>query len=97
MSPLAPLVVFHQLRGLYMVDRLPDVIALWIALPLYKILQSFPPPMTSVAFDGLDLVLFLVVDKVRWGPQVVLPVFFCLHIWGKKGGMENGVYGPLRG
>jgi len=23
-------------------------------------------------------------------------VFFCLYKRGKKGGMENGVYGPLR-
>ncbi len=53
--------------------------------------------MTSVAPDGLDLVLFLVVDKVRWGPRVVLPMFFCLYIGGKKGSVENGVYGPLRG
>ena len=52
--------------------------------------------MTLVASDGLNLVLFSVVDKVRWGSRIVLSMFFCLHKWGKKGGMENGVYGPLR-
>ena len=51
-----------------MVDRFPGVIAFGVALPLYEILQLLFLPMTSVAPDGLDLILFLVVDKVRWGP-----------------------------
>ena len=63
-----PLIFFHQLGGLYMVDRFPGVIALRIALPLYEILQLSFLPMMSVASDGLDLVLFLVIDKVRWRP-----------------------------
>jgi len=52
--------------------------------------------MTLVASDGLDFVLFFVVDKVRWGSRVVLFMFFCFDIRGQKGGMEHGVYGPLR-
>ena len=80
-----------------MVDGLPGVVALGVTLPLYKILQLLFLPMTLVASDGLDFVLFSVVDKVRWGPGIVLPMFFCLHKWGKEGCMENGVYGPLRG
>ena len=79
---LMPLVFFHQLQSLYVVHQLPCVVAFQIALPFYKILQLSFPPMTSVAFDGLNFVLFLIVNKVRWGPQVVLPVFFCLHIGG---------------
>ena len=51
----------------------------------------------SVASDGLDLVLFFVVDKVRWGSQEVFPVFFCFYIRGQKGGVEDGVDSPLRG
>ena len=97
MSPLVLFVFFYQPGGLYVVDWLPGVVTLWIALPFYEILQLFFPSMTSVAPDGLDLVLFLVVDKVRWGSGIVLSVFFCLHKWGEKGGVENGVYGPLRG
>ncbi len=75
-------VLLHQLRGLYVIDWLPDVITFRVALPLDKILQLFLPPMTSVAPDGLNFVLFLVINKVRWGPRVVLPVFSCLHIRG---------------
>ena len=52
--------------------------------------------MTLVAPYGLDLILFFVIDKVRWGSGVVLTVFFCFDIWGKEGCMEYGVYGPLR-
>jgi len=79
-----------------MADGLPGVVTFGVALPLYEILQLSFLPMTSVAPDGLDFVLFSVVDKVRRGPGVVFSVFFCLHKWGKEGGVENGVYGPLR-
>ncbi len=79
-----------------MVNQFPGVIAFGVALPLYEILQLLFLPMTSVAPDGLDLILFLVVDKVRWGSGVVFPVFFCLYEWGKEGSMEHGVYCPLR-
>jgi hypothetical protein len=51
----------------------------------------------SVALDGLDLVLFFVVDKVRWGPREVFSVFFCFYGRGQKGGMEYRVDSPLRG
>ena len=51
----------------------------------------------SVALDGLDLVLFFVVDKVRWGSREVFSIFFCLYIRGQEGGVEHRVDGPLRG
>ena len=79
-----------------MVHWFPGVIALGISLPLYEILQLLFPPMTSVAPDGLDLVLFLVIDKVRWGLGVVFSVLLHLYKWGKKGGVEHRVYCPLR-
>src|SRR6266851_8918896 len=95
MFPLASLVLLYQPGSLYVVYWFPGVIALRIALPLDEILQLFFLPMMSVAPDGLDLVLFSVVDKVQRGPQIVLSVFFCLHIGGKEGCVEDGVYGPL--
>ena len=45
----------------------------------------------------LNLVLFLIVDKVRRQPQEVLPMLFCLLVGHEEGGMESGVDGPLRG
>ncbi len=38
--------------------------------------------MMLVASDGLDLVLFVVVDEVRWGPQELFAMFNCLNVWG---------------
>ncbi len=79
---LASLVFLYQLWGLYIIYGLPGVIAFRVAFPLYKILQLFSLPMTSVASDGLDFILFLVVNKVRWGPRVVFSVFLRLYVWG---------------
>jgi hypothetical protein len=62
---LAPFVLSYQLWGLDVVSWLPCVVTFWIALPLDKILQLFLPPLTLVASDGLNLVLFFIVDKVR--------------------------------
>ncbi len=53
--------------------------------------------MTSVAADGLDLVLFSAPHEVRWWPGVVFSVFFRFAIRGKKGGMKHGVDRPLVG
>jgi len=77
-----PFVLSYQLWGLDVVSWLPCVVAFWIALPLDKVLQLFSSPLTSVASDGLDLVLFFVIDKVRWGSQEVFSVFFCFYIRG---------------
>ena len=79
---LAAFVLFHQARRLDMVSWLPGVVAFGVPFLFDKVLQLFPPSMTSVASDGLDFVLFFVVDKVRWWPRVVLSVFFCFDEWG---------------
>ena len=48
-----------------------------------------------MAPEGLDFILFFIVDKVRWWSGEAFSVFFCLDIWGKEGCMENGVDSPL--
>ena len=75
----------------------PGVIALRVALPLDQILQLFLSSMTSVAPDGLDLVLFFAFYQVRGWPRVVLAVFFCFDVLGEERGVEHGVNGPLWG
>jgi len=37
-----------------------------------------------VAVDGLDFILFFVVHKVQGWSRIVLPMFYCFDIWGKK-------------
>jgi hypothetical protein len=97
---IAPLVLFilsYQLWGLDVVSWLPYVVALWITLPFDKVLQLFSSPLMLVASDSLNLILFFIVDKVRWGPQEVFSIFFCLYVRGQKGGVEHGVDSPLGG
>ncbi len=65
---LMPFVLFHQLGCLDIVSWFPSVIAFQIALPVDKVLQLFLPPLMLVAPDGLDFILFSVINKVRWGP-----------------------------
>src|SRR5216683_5381035 len=76
---------------------LPRVVAFRVSQPLDQVLQLFSPPLTSVAADGLDFVLFSPCHEVRWQPGVVFSVFFCFAIWGKEGGVEDGVDSPLVG
>ncbi len=76
------MVLLDQHRSLDVVSRFPHVIAFGISHPLYEILQLFSPPMTSVAADGLDLVLFIIINQVRWWSGVVFAVFICFDVWG---------------
>src|SRR6266851_3783080 len=80
-----------------MAYRFPRVVAFGVAKPLDQVLQLFSPPLTSVAADGLDFVLFYVSHEVRWWSGVVFSMFFCFAIRGKKRGMKHGVDGPLMG
>src|SRR6266851_2792252 len=77
--------------------RFPYVVAFGVAEPLDQVLQLFSLAMTSVAADGLDLILFSPPHEVRWRLGVVFSVFFCFAIRGKEGGMKHGVDRPLVG
>jgi hypothetical protein len=54
------MILLYQLGGLQVGHGFPSVIALGVAPPFDQVLQLFSPPMTSVASDGLDFVLFSV-------------------------------------
>src|SRR5216683_5458631 len=76
---------------------LPRVVAFGVSEPLDQILQLLPFRMTSVAADGLDLILFSASHEVRWRSGIIFSMFFCFAIRGKKGGMKHGVDRPLVG
>ena len=78
------MIFLYQVWCLQVGHRFPSVVAFRVASPLDQILQLFPFPITSVASDGLDLVLFFAPYQVQGWPRVVLAVFFCLDIWGKE-------------
>ena len=80
-----------------MVDGLPGVITFGVSFPLDQILELSLPAVTVTVSNRLDLVLFPIIDKVRWGPREVLSVLFRLFERHEERGMEDGVYGPLWG
>jgi len=51
----------------------------------------------SMVSNRLDLVLLLIIDKVRGQPQEVLTMLLCLFVGHEEGGVEGGVDSPLRG
>jgi len=59
---LAAVVLFNQQWSLEVANRFPGVVALGISHPFYKILQLFLLSMMSVVADGLDFILFIVID-----------------------------------
>jgi hypothetical protein len=62
----ALMVSLYQLGTLKVLDRLPRIVAFRVPFPLDEVLQSLFPPLTSVAVDGLDFVLFFIPHEV-WG------------------------------
>src|SRR6266853_3837745 len=80
-----------------MAYRFPRVVAFGVTKPLDQVLQLFSAPLTSVAADGLDFVLFPPSHEVWWRPGVIFSVFFCFAIRGKKRGVKHGVDRPLVG
>jgi len=76
------MVLLYQRGSLYVLYRFPCVVAFGVPQPLYEILQLSFPPLTLVALDGLDLVLFIVIDEVRWWMGEVFSMFYCFNIWG---------------
>src|SRR5712671_7959755 len=92
---VSTVVLFEECWRLQISCGFPRVVAFGVPKPLDQVLQLFSPPLTSVAADGLDFVLFSPPHEVRWRAGVVFPVFFCFAIWGKKGGVKHWVNGPL--
>ena len=86
-----------EIQGVHLVSWFPGVVTFRVALPLYKILECSGMSVMSVISDLFHLVLFLVIDQVRWGTGVVWAVGMCFHVWGKKGCMEDWMDYPQDG
>ena len=76
------MILLDQPQGLDVVSRFPCVIAFGVSRPLYEILQLFSSPMMSMITDGLNLVLLIIIDEVRWWTGVVFSMFICFDVWG---------------
>ncbi len=75
-------ILLDQRQSLYVVSRFPCVVTFRVSHPLYKILQLFSSPMMLVAADGLNLILFIIINEVRWWSGVVFTVFTRFDIRG---------------
>jgi len=73
-------VLLDQCQGLDMVSRFLCVVAFRVSHPFYEILQLFMPPVMLVAADGLDFVLFVIINEIRWWPGVVFFMFGCFDV-----------------
>ena len=43
----------------------------------------------SVISNLFYLILFFIIDQVRWGMGVIWTMGICFNIWGKKGCVED--------
>jgi len=76
------MILLDQPQSLYVVSRFPCVVTFRVSHPLYKILQLFSSPMMLVAADGLNLILFIIINEVRWWSGVVFAMFARFDMWG---------------
>ena len=88
------MIKFDEVWGMYLISWFPCVVTFRISLPLYEILQSSGPTMTSVVNNALHFILFFTIDQVRWWPGKVRSVCCGFLIWGEEGGVEHVVYAP---
>ena len=79
---------------MHLVSWFLGVVTFRVALPLYEILECSKTSVMLVTSNLFHLILFFVIDQVRWGMGVVWAVGMCFDIWGKKGCMEDWVDCP---
>jgi len=60
------MVLLQEDGGLDILRWFPCIVAFGVSKPFYEILQLSFSPLTLVALNGLNLVLFIIVNKVRW-------------------------------
>jgi len=65
---------FDQVRSMHLVSWFPSVIAFWVPLPLYQILEPSRLAMTSVVLDLFHFILLFPPNEVRWGTGEVWPM-----------------------
>jgi hypothetical protein len=75
-------VLFDQLRGVYLSRGFPGVVALGVSFPFEEILQLLLSPEIAVASYCLHFVFILSYCNVgRWSGEIRTMVI-CLDIWG---------------
>ena len=83
-----------EIWGVHLVSWFLGVVTFGVAPPLYEILEHSGTSMESVISDLFHLVLFFIIDQVRWGMGVIWAMGVCFDIWGKKGCMKDWMNCP---
>ena len=83
-----------EIQGVYLVSWFPGVVTFRVAPPLYEILEHSGTSVMLVIPNLFYLILFFIIDQIRWGTGVIWTMGICFNIWGKKGCMEDQVDSP---
>ena len=75
----------------------PFVVTIRIPLPLDQVLSGFLSPVEAYIQNLLDLVFFLIGNKIRGRTLIIPSVERSLPIWGKEVNVEHRVDVPGRG
>ena len=87
-------ILLKEIWGVHLVSWFPGVVTFRVAPPLYEILEHSGTSVVSVISNLLHLVLFFIINQVRWGSGVVWAMGVCFNIWGKKGHVEDWMNCP---
>ena len=56
------MIKFDEVRGVHLVSWFPCVVTFRVSFPLYEILESSGPTVTSVVDDALHFILLFTID-----------------------------------
>ena len=88
------MILLKDIQSVHLVSWFPGVVTFGVALPLYEILECSGTSMMSVVPNLFHLILFFIINQVRWGLGVVWAMGICFNIWGKKRHVKDWVNCP---
>ena len=74
------MILLKEIWGIHLVSWFPGVVTFRIALPLYEVLEHSGMSMMLVVPYLLHLILFFVIDQVRWGLGIIWAMGTCFDI-----------------
>ena len=94
---VALLELSNELVRMHLISIFPLVIGTRVSEPLDEVLQVTPSSETARVQDGLDLELLFVINQLRWGALVIVPMHLSLVIRGQQVDVEYWMNAPLMG
>ena len=88
------MILLKEIQGIHLVSWFPGVVTFGVAPPLYEILEHSGMSVVLMIPNLFYLVLFFIIDQVRWGSGVIWTMGMCFNVWGKEGSMEDWMNCP---